>query len=139
MDDRISRAEIIARARSWAAVPRRYSQEDCDPVTGYRLDCSGFTSMAWRLDPPGPTTVDLPDLCELIDPGDLRAGDAVMLGGPGTDGDAGHAIIFDAWVGRNRAWFSAYEQVSAGTVHHVRAFPDSPPYLAYRYRKVRDT
>jgi hypothetical protein len=133
--DWITRAEIIARAQTWASAPRPYSQQECDPVSGYRLDCSGFTAMVWRLDPPGLTTVELPELCEPIEIRDLRAGDAVMLGGPGTEGDAGHAIVFDAWAG---AWFRAFEQIPTGTTHHVRPFPESPPYRAYRYRMVWD-
>lgn len=134
----IARAEILARARVWADCSRRYSQEDNDPETGYRLDCSGYVSMAWRLDPPGPTTVELPDLCVLIDREALRPGDALMLGGPGTEGDAGHVLLFEHWVDDAHTRIRAYEQTGAGTLHHLRRFPDSPPYLPYRYRMVRD-
>jgi hypothetical protein len=134
----ISRDEIIARARIWLRAPRRYSQEDIDPKTGYRLDCSGYASMAWRLEPPGPTTVELPDVCHLVDRDDLRRGDAVMLGGPGTYGDAGHIILFEQWADETHTNFRAYEQVSRGTVYHLRPFPPSPPYLAYRYRLVSE-
>ena len=132
----IGRAEILARARTWAGQPRRYSQEDRDPDSAYRLDCSGYVSMAWQLDPPGLTTVELPDLCVQIPNDDLRPGDIVMIGGPGTTGDAGHAIIFEAWAVGGPGMFWAYEQISAGTVHRLRAFPPSPPYLSYRYRRI---
>jgi hypothetical protein len=131
----ISRDEIIARARTWVAAPRPYSQVDNDPVSGYRLDCSGYVSMAWRLDRPGMTTVELPDYCELIDKDELRQGDAVMNGGPGTDGDAGHVMLFDAWADVGRTSFWTYEQVSVGTVRRVRPFPDLP-YRSYRPRAV---
>ncbi len=134
----IRRDEIIARAQTWARAPRPYSQNDCDAVTGHRLDCSGYASMAWRLEPPGPTTVELPDVCRMIDRVELRRGDAVMLGGPGTSGDAGHIILFEEWADESHLLFRAYEQVRRGTVYHVRRFPDSPPYLAYRYRMVSD-
>jgi hypothetical protein len=134
--DPIGRDEIIARAQGWISSPRPYSQHDCDPVTGYRLDCSGYVSMAWRLDPPGPTTVELPDVCVRIDREELRRGDAVMLGGPGTYGDAGHVILFDTWAGDGHTCFRAYEQIRAGTVHRVMQFPASPPYVPYRYRLV---
>ena len=130
------RDEIMARARVWANAPRRYSQEDVDPESGYRLDCSGYLSMAWGLEPPGLTTVELPDLCRLIDRDDLRPGDALMVGGPGTDGDAGHAILFEAWADADRRRVSVFEQVgSRGTVHRVIDYPP-PPYLAYRHRDV---
>ena len=134
----IKRDEIIARARDWATAPRRYSQEDCDPESEYRLDCSGYVSMAWHLDTPGLTTVELPDLCVRIENDDLLPGDVVMLGGPGTDGNAGHAILFEAWADAERTRFWAYEQVDEGTVHHVMLFPPSPPYLSYRYRLIRE-
>jgi hypothetical protein len=132
----IDRDRVIARARSWTNAPRRYSQEDCDPETGYRLDCSGYVSMAWHLDVPGLTTVELPQLCEQIESTELQPGDVVMVGGPGTAGDAGHAIIFAAWADPELTRFWAFEQISSGTIHHLRAFPPSPPYLSYRYRAI---
>jgi hypothetical protein len=134
----IGRDRIIARARNWVDAPRRYSQDDCDPASGYRLDCSGYVSMAWHLDAPGLTTVELPQLCDQIESTELRPGDVVMVGGPGTGGNAGHVIIFSAWadVGPSRFW--AFEQVPSGTVHHLRAFPPSPPYLSYRYRAIAE-
>ena len=131
----ISRTEIIERARIWVDAPRRYSQEDNDPASGYRLDCSGYASMAWRLAPPGETTVELPDYCVLIDKDDLLPGDAVMNGGPGTYGDAGHVMLFDAWADPDRTAFWTYEQISAGTVHRIRLFPP-PPFRSYRLRTV---
>jgi hypothetical protein len=130
----MTRDEIICRALVWATAPRRYSQVDCDPETGYRLDCSGYVSMAWGLEPPGLTTVDLPELCHRIDRHELRPGDALMVGGPGTEGDAGHAILFEAWADSDRV--SVFEHIgSRGTVHRVIDYP-APPYLPYRYRDV---
>jgi hypothetical protein len=134
----IGRNEIIARARGWTTIPRRYSQEDSDPESGYRLDCSGYVSMAWQLDVPGLSTVELPDLCLRIESHELLAGDVVMIGGPGTAGDVGHAIIFESWADAERTRLWAFEQVSAGTMHHVMTFPSSPPYLSYRYRLIRE-
>lgn len=131
----ISRAEILARARLWVDLPRRYSQEENDPVSGYRLDCSGFVSMAWRLAAPGETTVELPDYCVLIGKDDLLPGDAVMNGGPGTDGNAGHVMLFDAWADAGRTGLWAYEQIATGTVRRVLPFPVLP-YRSYRLRTV---
>lgn len=125
----------MERARTWVDTPRRYSQEDTDPVSGYRLDCSGYVSMAWRLAPPGETTVELPDYCVLIDKDDLLPGDAVLNGGPGTDGDAGHAMLFDAWVDARRTAFWACEQISTGTVRRIMPFP-ALPYRPFRLRTV---
>lgn len=131
----ISRAEIMERARIWVDRPRRYSQEEDDPVSGYRLDCSGYVSMAWRLDPPGETTVELPDYCVRIDKDDLLPGDAVMNGGPGTDGNAGHVMLFDGWVDAGRTALWTCEQISTGTVRRMKPFP-ALPYLPYRLRAV---
>ena len=131
----VSRAQIIERARTWVDKPRRYSHEDNDPVSGYRLDCSGYVSMAWRLAPPGETTVELPDYCVLIDKDDLLPGDAVMNGGPGTYGDAGHVMLFEAWADEGRTALWTYEQISAGTVRRIRLFPDLP-FRSYRLRTV---
>jgi hypothetical protein len=130
----LGREEVLARAERWARASRRYSQRDCDPESGYRLDCSGYVSMAWRLEAPGLTTVELPDLCAPIANDDLRPGDVVMIGGPGTEGDAGHAILFEAWADPGRASFWAYEHTGRGTLHRVVPVPPSPPYRAYRYQ-----
>src|SRR4051794_14319432 len=120
------RDEIMARARVWANAPRRYSQQEYDPETGYRLDCSGYLSMVWGLEPPGLTTVELPSLCRLIERHELLAGDVLMIGGPGTEGDAGHAILFEGWADPDRRRVSVYEQTgSVGTVHQVIDYP--PP------------
>lgn len=136
--DTIGRDEIIARARTWTAAPRRYSQQDIDPVSGYRLDCSGYVSMAWGLAAPGLTTVELPDVCVRIEREELRTGDAVMLGGPGTEGDNGHVILFEDWADAEHTRMRVYEQIGQGTVHRIIEFPSSPPYLPYRYRLVSD-
>jgi hypothetical protein len=131
----ISRTEIMGRARTWVDAPRRYSQEENDPVSGYRLDCSGYVSMAWRLAAPGETTVELPDYCVLIDKDDLLPGDAMMNGGPGTDGNAGHVMLFAAWADAGRTALWAYEQIATGTVRRVLPFP-AVPYRPYRLRTV---
>ena len=132
----LRRDEIMNRAWSWATAPRRYSQEDVDPDTGYRLDCSGYLSMVWGLEPPGLTTVELPDVCLRIGRTELLPGDALMVGGPGTSGDAGHAILFEAWADEDRGRVSVFEQTgSHGTVHRVIEYP-AAPYLAYRFRDL---
>ena len=60
---------------------------------GYRRDCSGFHSMAQGLPAPGPSTVGLVNYCHRIEWAELRRGDFVMLGGPGTAGDNGHTSV----------------------------------------------
>jgi pimeloyl-ACP methyl ester carboxylesterase len=123
--------EVIARARLWIASPRPYSQELIDPESGYRMDCSGYVSMAWKLDPPGLTTVELPDVATLITKEELRTGDVVMIGGPETEGDAGHVIIFEQWHDPDMTRMWAFEQTGRSTLHHVIDYPPAP-YLPYR-------
>ncbi|HVQ93492.1 MAG TPA: hypothetical protein VMU51_20815 [Mycobacteriales bacterium] len=131
----MARAAILARAQWWLDRPRPYSQQDCDPVSGYRLDCSGYVSMAWQLAPPGLTTVEPPDECVPISDEELAAGDALMLGGPGTGGDAGHVLLFDRWAGAGGLW--AYEHTGGGSKHHVLGRP-GPEFLPYRFRAVAE-
>jgi hypothetical protein len=133
--DAIRAAQVLARARTWIRSPRSYSQELNDPESGYRMDCSGYVSMAWLLDPPGLTTVELPDVSTVIDKEELRAGDVVMNGGPGTSGDVGHVILFDRWADADRTTFWGYEQISTSTTYRVISYPDSP-YLPYRRKNI---
>ncbi|MEJ8642221.1 hypothetical protein WKI68_13630 [Streptomyces sp. MS1.HAVA.3] len=59
---RISRAEVLARAKTWLTAnngrPVPYSQNK-HWKDGYRQDCSGYVSMALGLAKPGPNTVAL--------------------------------------------------------------------------------
>jgi hypothetical protein len=125
--------EVIARAQQWIVAPRPYSQELTDPESGYRMDCSGYVSMAWGLDPPGLSTVELPDVATLITKEELRPGDVVMIGGPGTEGDAGHVILFERWRDPDMTRMWAFEQTGRSTLHHVIDYPPAP-YLPYRRR-----
>jgi hypothetical protein len=131
----ITRDEIIARAKAWADSPRAYNMNAIDPATGYRQDCSGYVSMAWHLSTPGLSTVTLPDVSRVINKEDLRLGDAVMNGGPGTAGAAGHVILFAGWSNSVHTRFYAYEQTPPQTIYHDRAYPSSP-YKPYRYNRV---
>jgi hypothetical protein len=133
----ITRSEVLARANTWAASPREYSQSVIDPSTGYRQDCSGYVSMALHLSTPGRSTVNLPDVMHVIGKEELRPGDLVMNGGPGTGGDAGHVMIFERWANGDHSRLVAYEQTPPRTMHHERSYPGSP-YKAYRYNNITD-
>lgn len=133
----ITRNEILARARTWAEKPRPYSQQRTDRVTGYRLDCSGYVSMAWALDPPGLDTVGLPDVGVRIQREALRPADVLLHGGPGTAGDVGHVMLFAGWAGPERSAVWVYEQVWPRTVFRVVPYPASPPYQPFAYRGLQ--
>ena len=83
-----ARDEIIDRAQTWVdqQVPYDMTGYHPDPQGNeYRTDCSGFVSMAWGLDA-SENTVTLPDFAETIDKEDLKPGDVLMKGGPGSRG-----------------------------------------------------
>ncbi|HEX7305038.1 hypothetical protein [Lentzea sp.] len=109
----VYRYEIINRANGWLTanngtrVP--YSQ-DRTWSDGYRQDCSGYASMAARLDQPGPNTVGLASgtWTFAITMGELKRGDLVIdaIG----DGNSRHAVIFDRWTDTAKNRYFAYEQ-----------------------------
>lgn len=93
--------EIVWRAETgWPLDKVPYSQSgvwnDDDGRSdedGYRRDCSGFASLALGITAPGPSTVGLVDHMHRITWAELRPGDFIMLGGPGTAGNAGHVGV----------------------------------------------
>lgn len=110
-------AEIVARAETgWPLDAVPYSQagvwNDDDGRTdedGYRRDCSGFASMALHLPTPGLSTVTLVNVARRVDWAELEPGDLVMLGGPGTGGNAGHVGVVVA-VHRDKGSYVMLEQ-----------------------------
>ncbi|MET9633303.1 hypothetical protein ABZX92_38180 [Lentzea sp. NPDC006480] len=137
----VYRYEIINRAASWLTaynggrVPYDiYGRQD-----GYRTDCSGYVSMAAKLDKPGPITQDLPGLSTLISMAELKRGDIVIDAIGDTWRDR-HVVIFDRWVDPARRDFGyyAYEQRGDyGTDHRVRGY-GLEPYTEYRARRLNN-
>ena len=97
--DPITRAQIIARAQDWVNNQIPYSQTEGweDSATGgpYRMDCSGFISMAWGL-PTSMVTSTLPQVATVTD-GDI-SGDTNLNPGDALDYTADHAVLFDHWT-----------------------------------------
>ena len=85
---------MLDRAFDWIhrAVP--YCQCLVSGSGGYRSDCSGLVSWAWKLPPPGRITTEfapfMTDLTKAIAGTDLRQGDAVN--------NSDHVMLFKAWV-----------------------------------------
>lgn len=112
-------AEIVQRAETgWPIGGVPYSQSatwnDDDGRTdedNYRRDCSGFASMALGISPPGLSTVTLVTTGTLypIPWSEMQAGDCVMLGGPGTAGNAGHVGVVTR-VNHDAGWYEMLEQ-----------------------------
>ena len=102
----VTRAQTMARAADWvkAKVPYSESEGWKDSGTGgpYRIDCSGFVSMAWQLKD-SHVTQTLPQVANTIKWADLQPGDAL-------DYEAEHVILFAAWIDKSKGTFSYYAE-----------------------------
>jgi len=139
----ISRELARARAMFWIEQGGvAYSQQawTAGPLgRNYRTDCSGFVSMAFHL-PEEPSTAGLGQ--KYFDPipkSELRPGDVIGNLVAGSEGNAGHVVIFDGWVeGSNQTQFHSIEQRGGdGTWTGVRNFGDSYwNQQGYRYKHI---
>lgn len=137
----VYRYEIINRANSWLTanngtrVP--YSQER-NWTDGYRMDCSGYASMAARLDKSGPNTVALntSTWTSSITMSSLKRGDLVIdaLG----DGDNRHVVIFDRWTDTTRTRYFAYEQRGGWGTDYRSLQYGLEPYSDYKARRLNN-
>lgn len=97
--DAITRAQITTRAQDWISSRVTYSQTEGwqDSVVGgpYRMDCSGFVSMAWAL-PTSMVTWTLPQVATVTDAN--ISGDANLNPGDALDDTADHITLFDRWT-----------------------------------------
>ncbi|OLR91398.1 NlpC/P60 family protein [Actinokineospora bangkokensis] len=126
----ISRGEVIERAESWLrpSVRHSHTRYHHNEYGIYRTDCSGYVSMAWGLPgiPPdrrgGLDAVGLAGVSTPVAKSDLLAGDALLCVG---DADhPPHITVFHEWADGARTSYWGFEQtVSAGTLHHVVAYP----------------
>jgi hypothetical protein len=145
--DAITVSQVLERAQDWInnAVP--YSQtegwEDSAAGGPYRMDCSGFVSMAWGLQD-SLVTSTLPGVANLIDPNitdetNLDPGDAL-------DYTADHVVLFDSWADISSGAFyydaeHTYGQVANQTEGNVYAstlegYPISD-FEDLRYGKIK--
>ncbi|MFG2514327.1 peptidoglycan-binding protein [Streptomyces sp. NPDC048584] len=135
----ITRADIIERARSWVTrkVPYGVSSYGSD---GYRQDCSGYVSMAWRL-PGNEWTGSLGAYAERITKDELQPGDMLLHHNAADPYGGSHVVLFGGWANTARSKYVAYEQ----TVPHTRRkttpyayWNNSARYVPYRYKGVSD-
>jgi hypothetical protein len=140
----ITRSEVIQRAATvWPLGHVPYSQMTVRNP-GWRTDCSGYVSMCLNLAKPGLSTVTLvtDGYIREITQNELRPGDLVGLCGPGTEGDAGHVVVFDRWdQGHETYW--AYEfhgGPQLGPEHSLINYPyhGLDGYKAYMYKEITD-
>lgn len=144
----IGRDEIINRAQYW------YQQSNGDPGfvrdldvyppdpegRGYRSDCSGLVSMAWKL-PTSYSTGTLPEVAfELDSLADLRRGD-ILLAQKDDAHRYGHVAIFDKWADAGMTTYWGYDHGGGRLKYQTYAVQrpdDSRVYLPYRYDNVTD-
>jgi hypothetical protein len=101
----ISRDTVIERSQSWVKKRVPYSQRRY--YKGYRQDCSGFVSMAWKLGK-SYTSRTLPAVSKRVPVSKAMPGDAVHT--------PGHVAIFAGWKNKKARTFYAYEQRTWGKV-----------------------
>lgn len=108
----ITRTDVMVRARVWVSTKVAYSMEAYHD--GYRTDCSGFVSMAWRADD-SYTTRSIFLVTHDIAKDDLKPGDALLW--RKTFGDEiGHIRLFGGWLDSAHSWYWVYEETAvAGT------------------------
>jgi hypothetical protein len=139
----IYRSQIIERAKIWLTAnngTRVPYDQDRKWTDGYRMDCSGYASMAAKLpkDPDAPNTQALirDDLTFAISMAELKRGDLIIdaIG----DGNNRHVVIFDRWVDSSRNGYYAYEQRGGyGTDYRTRGY-GLEPYSEYRPRRLHN-
>lgn len=132
----ITRDEVIKRAQKWSKNPVPYSMEKYKD--GYRTDCSGYVSLAYKLGE-SYSTVNLPNVVEPIKKDELKSGDIIGYLGPGSGGANGHVVIFEKWADKEHTKYYTYEQTPPHTMHHVVKYPykDKKNFKPYRYKNIK--
>ncbi|MFF5446904.1 hypothetical protein [Streptomyces sp. NPDC012888] len=125
----ITRSEVIKRASSWVGLGLQYSWDNT--YQGYRTDCSGFASMAWKLATPGlDTTSFVPSgVASWIGKGELKPGDALLNDAAGA---RGHIVIFGGWTDSSQTSYKGYEFTASGVHHRTIPYPYYSGYGTYR-------
>jgi hypothetical protein len=130
-----TRAEIIRRAREWAAAKVPYSMY-AFWADGYRQDCSGFVSMAWNL-PRNEWTGTLTRYGVRISKDDLQPGDILLFHNPADPTKGSHVVIFGGWTDYTRSYYIAYEETHPHARRQATPYAywsHADRYVAYRYK-----
>ncbi|SFE88551.1 hypothetical protein SAMN05216251_10656 [Actinacidiphila alni] len=132
---RLTRDQIIQRARTWTSAKVPYSMT-AYWKDGYRQDCSGFVSMAWGLGTSA-WTGNLADYGVRITKSELAPGDILLFHNAADPEHGSHTIIFGGWVDDAHTAYTGYEQTVPAT--RVQTTPyaywsNSGKYIPYRYK-----
>uniref|UniRef100_UPI003EBF46EA NlpC/P60 family protein n=2 Tax=Streptomyces TaxID=1883 RepID=UPI003EBF46EA len=115
----ISRSSVIQRAATWVGEGLDYNQGAYHD--GYRMDCSGYVSMAWKLSSSLTTnTFAGAGVTKSISKGDLKAGDALLNDAAG---NSGHVALFHKWANDAHTSYWGYEFSSSGVHHREIPYP----------------
>uniref|UniRef100_UPI0015863F16 peptidoglycan-binding protein n=1 Tax=Streptomyces sp. TRM64462 TaxID=2741726 RepID=UPI0015863F16 len=131
---RVTRADIINRAKRWVGEKVPYSMEKYW-TDGYRQDCSGYVSMAWKL-PGNEWTGSLHRFATKLDRSELEPGDILLFHNPDNPTRGSHVTIFGGWTDYKRTHYVAYEQTKPHTRRQATPmayWENSARYVAYRY------
>jgi hypothetical protein len=133
----ITRAEIIDRAETWVAAKVPYSMT-AYWSDGYRQDCSGYVSMAWKL-PGNEWTGSLAQYADPISKEELQPGDILLFHNAAAPESGSHVTIFGGWTDDTHRHYTAYEQTRPHTRRQSTPYAywsDSDRYVPYRYKGV---
>jgi hypothetical protein len=130
----ITRSEIIARAETWLHPPVPYSQDVSK--NGYRTDCSGYVSMAWKT-VGNFWTGNLANVGVPIAFNDLRPGDMLLFHNPANPVNGSHVVIFHQWNGVVGGDFYMYEQSPSFTKYRTWSSADPNKYRLQNYKPYR--
>ncbi|MFE1246478.1 peptidoglycan-binding protein [Streptomyces sp. NPDC058766] len=131
----LTRTAIIERARTWVAAKVPYSMSAYG-ADGYRQDCSGYVSMAWKL-PGNEWTGSLAQYGERISKEELLPGDILLFHNPSDPEKGSHVVVFGGWTDDARTSYTAYEQTRPHTRRQTTPYAywsDSARYVPYRYK-----
>ncbi|MEU4120269.1 VCBS repeat-containing protein [Kitasatospora sp. NPDC028055] len=131
----VSRSEAIQRAKTWVGIGLDYSWTGSHD--GYRTDCSGYVSMAWKLGDSLTTDTFGPQgVTEGISKGDLKAGDALLNDNSGA---SGHVVLFEKWTDSDH--YMGYEFTGSGVHYREIPYPYYPGYGTFvpvRNKSIRE-
>ncbi|GAA5203202.1 peptidoglycan-binding protein [Streptomyces thinghirensis] len=136
----ITRTEIIDRAKTWVTAKVPYSMT-AYWSDGYRQDCSGYVSMAWKL-PTNEWTGSLGTFADRITKDELQPGDILLFHNAADPQKGSHVVIFGGWTDATRTAYTAYEQTPPHTRKLATPYAywsNSAKYLPYRYKAVTTT
>ncbi|MFD8232726.1 peptidoglycan-binding protein [Streptomyces sp. NPDC059696] len=133
----LTRTEIINRAKTWVAAKVPYSMS-AYWSDGYRQDCSGYVSMAWKL-PGNEWTGSLAQYGEKISKEELQPGDILLFHNASDPENGSHVTIFGGWTDSAHTTYTAYEQTRPHTRRAATPYAywsNSSRYVPYRYKGV---